>query len=488
MLADAMRAGGVSSRRIAAAADEISERATKQISAVKARNAIIDNVQDATTRPVKTASDAKKLKRVQQEAAESFPSVLADFFPDDLAEASEYAGAHATNALKKGDAGGATRAVGATKKINNNLKSQAEKLESQAKTARKLAGQAEAKVPPKSTISREELHDQFLPTVEQRLDNSDPYERFWAPKMHKERVAGIDLKAGDLAVRSGSYNDALDYYTEARRKLIAASEIKSAGVLEQEMLSLLDRRIAMIMECNDTLWARKIAKEFAGDLNHKIPISKSQANVIAARIDASLPDDLALKLRSINNDIETTREITKKRLQGITDEVQKKDIIIAANKRIAYLEAGKKQLVEIDGVQFFREGPGSVMWKVEHEGEIFFVKHSLQGADKNALQLDSTGFVLADALGINTFAAKLNKGQRNKLLVTRGVDVGADFGDLNDGEMLAFLDEYAEQRVFRAWLADPDGHANNIMLSKDGDLLPFDFDRAHLGNEQTHTR
>ena len=127
------------------------------------------------------------------------------------------------------------------------------------------------------------------------------------------------------------------------------------------------------------------------------------------------------------------------------------------------------------------------MWKVEHNGETFFVKYSLQGAEKNALQLDSTAAQLADALGINTFSTQLTKGQKNPFLVSRGVDVGADFSDLNDGEMLSFLDEYAEQTVFRAWLGDPDGHAGNLMLSKDGDLLPFDFDRAHLGDEQAHT-
>ena len=487
LLADAMRLGGLTPGRIAAAADEISDRATKQIKAVETRNRIIDNVQNAATSPAKSTSQAKKIKQARKEAADNFPPVQGKTFPQDLAEASEYASAHATNALKKGDSNGVTRAAKAAKNTNEKLKKQAQKLDAQAKKAKQLAKQADAKAPPRSKISREELHDQFVQTVGQRMAQDSPYERFWAPKMHKETIAGPNLKAGDLAVRNGNLENALDHFTEARRKLIEAAEKKPASAQQKEMLELLDQRIAMILEHNQTLWARKAAKEFAGELSHASSIPSSQANAIAAKIDAKLPDDLAPKLKSINDDIEATRKIARERLEGVTDQGKRAEIIIAANKRIAQLESQKSQLLEIDGVDFFREGPGSVMWKVEHEGETFFVKYSLQGADKNALALDSTASELADALGINTFATKLNQGQRNPLLVSRGVDVGAKFSDLNDGEMLAYLDEYAEQRVFRTWLGDPDGHANNIMLSKDGDLLPFDFDRAHIGDEQAHT-
>ena len=489
LLADAMHAGGIKPARIIAAADEITDRATKQVKAVEARNSVVTRVQEVVDTPVSDKTVAQKVKAAQKEASESFPAAQGDTFPQDLVEASNYTAAHTAKALKQGDTGGVTRAAKATKNVNKQLGEQAEQLKQKATKAKKLAQQAEAQKPPKSTITKEELRNQFVPTVDERQLAAGPYERFWAPKLHKEKIAGANLEAGDRAVRGGSLDDALDHYTEARRKLIEATEKKAANADQVEMLHLLDQRIAMILEHNETAWARKAAKQFAGELIHAKPISQDLANEVAGEIDAKLADELAPVLRSLNDDLDATRKIAQERLEGLADEAKRSEIIIAANKRIAELKSKKAQLFELDipGVQFFREGPGSIMWKVEHNGETYFVKYSLQGADKHALQLDSTASQLADSLGINTFPTKLNKGQKNPLLVSRGVDVGADFGDLNDGEMLSFLDEYAEQTVFRAWLGDPDGHAGNLMLSKDGDLLPFDFDRAHLGDQQAHT-
>ena len=487
LLADAMRASGLSPVRIAAAAEEISERATKQINAVEARNKIIEQVEQAVTHPPKTKAAAKPIREAQENASEHFPGDQSGIFPRDLSESSEYASAHATKALEKGDAGATTRAAGAAKTVNKQLKDQAEKLDQQAQTAKKLARQAEGEALPPSTISREELHEQFVPTVDQRMADSTPYERFWAPVLHQEKVAGPNLKAGDLAVRNGSVDTALDHYTEARRKLIEATENTPATAQQKEMLELLDQRIAMIIEHNETNWARKAANEFAGDLNHAKPISSSQANEIANHIDSRLPDDLGSQLKQINDDLDATRKIVKERLANAADQAEKTQIIIAANARIAELQGRKVRLLEVEGVEFFREGPGSLMWKVEHNGETYFVKYSLQSPDTHALELDSAASLLAQDLGINTFSNKLHQGQRAQLLVSRGVDIGADFGDLNDGEILSFLDQFAEQRAFRAWLGDPDGHVGNMMISKDGKLLPFDFDRAHIGSEKAHT-
>ncbi|MGD9851982.1 MAG: hypothetical protein AB7T38_11990 [Nitrospirales bacterium] len=487
LLADAMRASGLSPARIAAAADEISERATRQLNAIDARNTIMDQVEEAATHPPKTKAAAKSVREAQENAAEHFPGDQSGIFPRDLSESSEYASAHATKALEKGDAGATTRAAGAAKTVNKQLKEQAEKLDKQAEKAKNLAKQVDSETPPVSTISREELHNQFVPTVDQRMADSSAYERFWAPTLHKEKVAGPNLKAGDLAVRNGSVDTALDHYTEARRKLIEATENTPATAQQKEMLELLDQRIAMIIEHNETNWARKAANEFAGDLNHAKPISSSQANEIANQIDSRLPDDLGSQLKSINDDLDATRKIAKERLQNSADQAEKTQIILAANKRIAELQAKKSSLLKVEGVEFFREGPGSVMWKVEKDGETFFVKYTLQPPEKHALELDATASLLAQELGINTFSNKLNHGQRNTLLVSRGVDIGADFGNLNDGEILSFLDEFAEQRAFRAWLGDPDGHVGNMMVSKDGQLLPFDFDRAHIGDEKAHT-
>ena len=89
------------------------------------------------------------------------------------------------------------------------------------------------------------------------------------------------------------------------------------------MLRLLDERIAMVLEHNETAWARKAAKQFAGELNHAKPISQNQANEIAT--DKSMPSSPTNSLLYWNHSTMTLmllEKSLKNALKALTDPVQ----------------------------------------------------------------------------------------------------------------------------------------------------------------------
>ena len=80
-------------------------------------------------------------------------------------------------------------------------------------------------------------------------------------------------------------------------------------------------------------------------------------------------------------------------------------------------------------------------------------------------------------------AAAVRKVDGRNLSIQRNVIGKKEMYELGEGEFLSFQDEFAKQRVFRAWLGDADGHFHNLVRSKDGELWQIDFDRVNLEGE-----
>lgn len=110
---------------------------------------------------------------------------------------------------------------------------------------------------------------------------------------------------------------------------------------------------------------------------------------------------------------------------------------------------------------------------------------------KRILTTEAASSALAQRVGLNVAATHYDPERR--MLVSRAIPseskVAGTLASKPEHVTLALRKEYAQQRLFRAWLGDSDGHLGNMIIADDGLLYLLDFDQAVLsGTTSRHIR
>jgi len=122
----------------------------------------------------------------------------------------------------------------------------------------------------------------------------------------------------------------------------------------------------------------------------------------------------------------------------------------------------------------------------DSKGNQFIVKRV---ADEGEATTEVAAALIADKLGLKApraHAVKVGTGSSAEyLVVSRSIKEGADgvalkLSDATEPVAVALKEDYARQRVFRAWLGDSDGHLGNQLFAADGKLWQIDFGMSNL--------
>ncbi len=137
--------------------------------------------------------------------------------------------------------------------------------------------------------------------------------------------------------------------------------------------------------------------------------------------------------------------------------------------------SGRNPAIEVSiNDKKFRIKPSQVAAQVEAE--------AAGGAIADLLGFDTPSSTLMDARGIKV-SIKNQTIDLDTVLVTRSIDDFVPIEEMQEHVLLALRSEYADQRAFRSFLADSDGHMGNIGLGPNGKLWVIDTDLANFGDD-----
>lgn len=238
--------------------------------------------------------------------------------------------------------------------------------------------------------------------------------------------AGQYAKFGDDALRSGRLDEALDLYRQA------AHEARQAGSAEAETFA--DNRLALASKAQSEAEAMQVLRDAAK--------AKSPAT-------AAITEDLR---------------------NAVVDEIK----------------SGTLKMVPGPGsknpVFFIKDQSGKVLYLFKHDlnesanaCEVFASlaadKVGLRAAGCQRVKLPGHMLEVADMIAGKRVNVRMEEASG---ILLRAID-GVELMGQSEAVLLAQKAEYAEQRAFRAWLADTDGHFRNILQGMDGHIWPIDF-------------
>ncbi|MCJ7682025.1 MAG: hypothetical protein MUP70_14960 [Candidatus Aminicenantes bacterium] len=264
-----------------------------------------------------------------------------------------------------------------------------------------------------------------------KIHESDLPELFVRENMYPPTPSGAHLLAGDEAFRRGKLDEALEQYHKAR---YAGLDAKPGSQLDQAGLDLIDDRMALV---SNTRKSARILKNWQ-DTTPPLPA------------DRAIPEDrVGTLVRQIEADDKVT-EIT---------------------------------------------GSANTVFRIVHENadgttEHYIFKAISKDDAADAAVTETICATLAEAAGLRAPAVRrLDAAEIQRLksrfpnikegLVSRAVD-GTDLTEVTEPIVTAMKAQYAQQRVFRAWIGDPDGHLRNQLLAGDGRLWQIDFELGNL--------
>ncbi len=260
-----------------------------------------------------------------------------------------------------------------------------------------------------------------------------------ADELYDGSPAGQALLKADEALQAGDLVAAERIYVSARQRA------RSAGVTD--LATVLDDRIALVAN------ARRIGKT----------LETWRASV--------KPNDA---FKSISDD----------EVRAVIDDLQRSGTVLE------YLPGS------LNPVFRFRDSAGNRWFlKIPHSD----IPAAHQAAELRQLRCEATANALANAVGLSAPGAK--SVALGKLRTTADdprlaeiVATGVLYRDVTGVNLLqnvpealvvAMKDDYARQRVFRAWLADTDGHLKNQLLAQDGRWWSIDFGFSNLTADKT---
>ena len=358
--------------------------------------------------------------------------------PQATAAAAEDALLSGVNALRAGDVEEAGRAIGAARTLAKTAQKDADYVADRIAAAIDRVDNFSA---PPQTHQVNALSDELAELVTVPTGDRTTVTPLFDPEVYQQGVVGEKIRLADGALRRDDFDAALAHLDEA--KSYGGELGETNGRLELEI----ERRETLLAHARD-------AKGFILQRRGESHPSPARAEIQEADLDAILD-----KLK--NGEFESTTS-------GMNPAIE---VTIGANK--------------------FRLKPAQAADKAEAE--------VVGGALAELLGFDTPGAKIMDAGGIEVIIpAKtrvnpqgdtiINPAQKvvvGKVLVTRSIDQFVPLLDMEEHVLLALRADYAEQRALRAFLADSDGHLNNIGIGPNGKFWVIDTDMANFGSDHS---
>jgi hypothetical protein len=292
------------------------------------------------------------------------------------------------------------------------------------------AGVARARLAAAAQPTPIEMVSPERPKTIAEIINDGPPERFWQPTLYQSTGPGRSLQLGDEAIRRGDLRTATEHFRRAKKQ--ASENLASYG----PQLAHANQRLELVVN------AGRVGPEL-GHLRRTRPASPA-TRAIDDRSAAEAFEQLDLDFMAGTvsssggaNPVHLTRDTAGN---------------VYYVKRIA-------------------PTPGNPL-----------TEHLTRADVDRILATEAASSSLARAVGLDVPAARYDA--RRRVLITRAVAAdGAGAGrlmDMPEHVALAVKRDYAQQRVFRAWIGDSDGHAGNMLIGNDGRLYLIDFDQAVL--------
>ena len=343
--------------------------------------------------------------------------------PDTAEQGLDHAIGGVIEAFRKGDFAEAKAALKAADGFADRLGKELPALKAKVDKAKELLAKAKQRVG--SLVERERPVGKL-----KRLDDQGIPPAFIAEeRLYDLPVSGRFLDKADDAFQRGDLEGAIRYYRRARRWAKRHDQ--------DELVGLLDDRLALV----------------AGT---------EKAGGILAR------------MRKRTHTIEADKTITDGEIGELIVQFQK-------GKAMKPLPGGTSPVFEF----------------TDKRGRRYVFKQ-LGDSEEMAAETATSG--LAQALGIKApTARRVRMGkvkavvEENGKKVTREIEAqgvlyrhieGEKLSDLTEPVAAALKEDYAKQRVLRAWLADPDIHFGNHLLGGDAHLWALDFGKANLRRKQ----
>lgn len=453
LFADVVRRAGVPLEEVKGQLDDFGRLLIREQQDLAASRELLEEVSDLAEELAEESADAARRTAVQKrlgEIAGELEERVATRPPATAAQPVDDATKSAVEALQNGNVAEAERAVTGAFEI-------AEGAGSRLDEARKLAEDAIARVdaaagaPPLRIIPAEEL-----PTVRQRYGQGGP-DKFWRPDLYADPDAGLSLQLGDQAIRDGNLDAAVEHFRAARRQIYTSRRMGSL----RPQLDHAEARLDLVVN------AQRAGDELAA-LRQSIPPSNAVLDI----------------------DEQSAREAFEN-LDRARSEGSVRSLGGANPVWLTQDNAGNAYYVK--AIEPDPEIPVTANLTPEDAERILSTEVASANLARRLDEIERAaaaelpGYDPATYVGLNSAAARYDPERR--LLISRAVPqesaLAGELASRPEHVALAFRREYAQQRVFRTWLGDADGHLDNMIVGDDGRLYQIDFDQAVLSGTKS---
>jgi hypothetical protein len=437
LLSDVVVRSGASVEELAKRLDEFTELLARQRDELAGSRRLLDEVSGLAAEMSEETLDAGRRNTMQTrlgEIVEQLEEHAATRPAGSVAEPVDQATKTAAEALQNGNVSEAAPAITGAVEI-------AEGAGSRLDEAIKLTEEAIARLdaaagaPQLRIIPADEMK-----TIRQ-LYGEGPGEKFWRPDLYAPTGPGRSLQLGDEAIRAGELEAAAEHFRAARREIYANGDIRNL----RRQLDHAEGRLDLVVN------AQRAGDDLAA-LRQSISPS-----------DAALPIDASAATEALEN-LDGERAARNAAPVGSANPVY----VTRDNAGNTYYA---KEIVPT---------PGNPMTENLTPEDI-----------ERILTTEAASSALAQRVGLNVAATHYDPERR--MLVSRAIPsesaVAGTLASRPEHVTLALRKEYAQQRLFRAWLGDSDGHLGNMIIGDDGRLYLLDFDQAVLsGTTSRHIR
>ena len=434
LLSDVVARAGTPIERVAARVDEFGEFLARRQADLAARQALIDGLNDLITEAGETVLTQSRVADFNTRLAliaDRLDGLATARMPGSPADGVDHALAAATNAMRAGDQAEAARAITGAIKAAEDVGEELSELYGVLARARRALNTARQEPPPLRILTADEPR-----TIDQLTDDGPPT-KFWRPDLYADEGPGASIRAGDEAIREGDLETAAEHFRAARHEAFTRGEMARYS----RELNYAEDQLGKVVNAQRT-------GQQIDDLLEAVPLplaaddlSPTQIDEVLANFDEAISQGTGPSLRSTNP---------------------------------VY------RIQDADGNEYY------VKRIVSDPDNPMSANLTPEEAER-LMASEAAGASLAQRVGLN--APTTHFDPERQLLISRAIpnegDLAGPLWDYPEHVALAFRQEYAKQRLFRAWLGDGDGHLGNLIIGRDGRLYLIDFDQAVLSGTRS---
>ncbi len=460
IFSDLLTKGGRRAARLAGKVDDFSRAVKRQSNETAELGKLVDELDELAKKakpttegghPMLDAAQKKQLGTLRR----TVPTKEAPGLHLSEAESLRASVQRASKALEDGDVVEAQRAIRASRSLHKRQTQQLKKLEEKVDEARSTVKAAAGKT---RKLSKTQV------SKDPPVGDWPGAPRFFNKQYYDTGLQGAALRKGDSAFRRGEMDEALDAYRQARHHAERAQWGNPAE--KKKFLEFLDEHMTLAEGVKAARRARAARLPNATRVNADQAISPETGRILA--------DELAGGTASV-----TRLSGSRNPVFEVVDSQGNRYIFKHIDDDTAATESAAAALYNALG----GKAPAARGFHVP--GRKVKVKKKNPALKKNW----STG----EEEILDAATGQMRRARDDELFIEveeemRGVlmrHVGKEAKELagkTEAEILALQKELAEQRAFRIWLGDTDGHMANQLLGADERLWAIDFDMANLSN------